>query len=82
VARREPIVRDLLEQIQDPLVARVVRVRAEVVSGAGGAPQGRREAAEKVLGLQHRDLFPLFRQGEARGQSADAAAQYDRVPHP
>ena len=63
--------RDLLEQAQHALVARVIGVRPEVVAGATRIPQRRREAADEVLRLdplalslpplahRHRLLEPL-----------------------
>jgi hypothetical protein len=72
-------VRDLLEHVEDPLVARVIRVRTEVEAGAGVATQGRGEATEELLCLDERDLLPVFGEVGAGCETTDAATDDDRV---
>ena len=60
--RGEAVGRDLLEHVEDPLIASVVRVRSEVVARAGLAAQCRRETAEEVLGFEQRDPLTVLRE--------------------
>ena len=78
-ARREAVGRDLLEHVEHALVARVIRVRAEIESRARFAAQGRGEAAQEVLSFEERDLLAMFSEGEPGGEPADAAAEHDGV---
>src|SRR5436309_4169335 len=78
-ARRKAVARDLLEHVEHALIARVVRVGSEIVARARRAAQRRREPAEEVLRLEHSHLLTAFREREAGGESADAAADDDRM---
>src|SRR5206468_7379504 len=73
------VARDVLEHVEHALIARVVGVGPEIVARARRAAQRRREPTEEVLRLEHSDLLTAFREREAGGESADAAADDDRM---
>jgi hypothetical protein len=57
----------------------VIGVRAEVEPRASRAAKRRRETAQEVLRLENGDLLAALGKGEPGGESADAAADDDRV---
>src|SRR5439155_622394 len=78
-ARRKAVARDVLEHVEHALIARVVGVGPEILARARRAAQRRREPTEEVLRLEHSELLTAFREREAGGESADAAADDDRM---
>ena len=71
--------RDPLEEVEHPLVARVVGVRPEIEAGAGLPAQRGGVAAHERLRFDDRDALPVLRELQAGGESADTAAHHDGV---